>query len=219
MVKVAPSVLAADLSRLGEEVSRVEQAGADMIHVDIADGHFAPNITFGSPIIKAIRKNTYLPLDLHLMIYKPEKHVERFLDLGGDIISVHFEACNTVSLKKIIQKVRDYGGKIGVALKPETELSAGITKLLDQLDMIVLMSVPPGFSGQKFDPSAIPKISKLKAALRKKGLQVDLEVDGGINMRNAPLVIKAGATVIVAGASIFRAPNIRNAIRKLKAEI
>ncbi len=215
-VKVSSSILAADLNNLRAEVKRVEQAGVDMIHVDVIDGQFGPNITFGPAIVEAIRRVTHLPIDLHLMVYRPERLLKPFIEAGSDIISTHLEACNSSTLKNILSLIESHGRKKGIALKPETKLSPKAIRLLDELDMFVVMSVPPGFSGQRFNPTVLPKIRELKSIVETNGLQFDIEADGGINVENAPSVVGAGATILVAGAAIFGSPNIEDTVRRLK---
>ena len=215
-VKIAPSLLSADFSELGKEVRRAEAGGADLIHWDIMDGHFVPNITFGPAAVQALRGKTRLPFDVHLMIENPEDHIERFAKAGGDIITVHAEAC--ADLKGTIAKVKKQGVKVGVALNPETPLDV-LERILGGLDVILVMSVHPGFGGQKFIPATLPKIEGVKRMVEARGLKVDIEVDGGINERTAPLAVKAGANVLVAGFAIYGKKDVGLSIRKLRDSV
>jgi ribulose-phosphate 3-epimerase len=208
-VKIAPSLLAADFARLGEEIARVEAAGCDMIHVDVMDGHFVPNITIGPFIVKAIRKVTRLTLDVHLMIETPGKYVKDFADAGSDIITVHAEACPD-DLGQVIDAIRARGVKVGVSLRPPTPLSA-IDKHLDKIDMVLLMTVEPGFGGQAFMPDVLSKVESLRKRYSK-----DIEVDGGINKETSKRAIGAGANVLVAGTAIFGKADVKQAIEDLR---
>jgi ribulose-phosphate 3-epimerase len=199
-VKVAPSILSADFARLGEQVAEATEAGADYIHVDVMDGHFVPPITIGAPVVAAIRKWTNLPLDVHLMITNPEKQIEQFAEAGADIITVHIEACPDI--QKLVSAIKALGVKVGVSLNPGTSLSA-ITEILPSLDLVLVMTVNPGYAGQPFIEAMLDKIANLRAELDEKGLAAELEVDGGINAQTAPKVVKAGARVLVAGAAVF----------------
>jgi len=201
---IAPSILAADFSRLGEEVKAVELAGADMIHVDVMDGHFVPNITLGPAIVKAIRKSTTIPLDLHLMIAEPDRYLEDFARAGGDLINVHVEA--VPDLPKTVAHIRALGKKAAVALRPATPMEVALPVLAD-LNMVLLMTVNPGFSGQKFMDEVVPKIRALRAEIDRRGLDVDIQVDGGINPATVATVVEAGANVLVAGYGVYRDPN------------
>jgi ribulose-phosphate 3-epimerase len=201
-LRIAPSILSADFARLGEEVRAVEAAGADLLHVDVMDGRFVPNITLGPPIVAAIRRSTKLPLDVHLMIVEPERYIEAFAQAGADLISVHLEA--SPHLHRTVQQIRGLGKKAAVAVNPHSPLD-GLDVVLADLDMVLLMSVNPGFGGQKFIEAVLPKISALRAEIDRRGLSTDIEVDGGIDPETAPAVVAAGATVLVAGSAVFRA--------------
>ena len=210
-LKIAPSVLAADFANLALEVARVEEAGCDMIHIDVMDGHFVPNITVGPFIVKAIRRSTKLYLDSHLMIENPENFLQSFADAGTSGITVHAEACHG-KLEKVLGQIRALGLKCGVSLKPATPLSE-IEKVLPQTDMVLLMTVNPGFGGQSFMPEVLPKIEKLR-----QKFSGDIQVDGGINAKTSPQVIRAGANVLVAGTAIFGRGDMRQAILELRGE-
>jgi ribulose-phosphate 3-epimerase len=212
-IKVAPSILSADFSKLGEEVRAVERSGADMIHVDVMDGHFVPNITIGSLAVSALSKITKLPLDVHLMIENPDKYIESFAKAGSSIISIHAEASR--NLEKDLELIKRCGAKPAVVLNPKTGIRS-IEKVLDKVSMILLMTVNPGFEGQKFMPEVVTKIKELKSVLNKRGLAVDIEVDGGINLDTAPEVIKAGANVLVAGSAIYWSKDYKSVIDGLK---
>jgi ribulose-phosphate 3-epimerase len=214
MIKLAPSILSADFARLGEQIAEVTRAGADYIHVDVMDGHFVPNITIGAPVVASIRPVTSLPLDVHLMIEHPERYISEFVKAGADIITVHIEACP--HLHKTIRLIKELGAKAGVSLNPPTPLSA-IEEFMPHVDLVLIMSVNPGFGGQSFIPATLPRIANMRKILDDRGLSAELEVDGGINADNAPDIIKAGATVLVAGNSIFRAKEgISQAIQRLR---
>jgi ribulose-phosphate 3-epimerase len=197
---IAPSILSADFGRLAEEVRAVEKAGADMLHVDVMDGRFVPNITIGPPVVAALRKCSSLPLDVHLMIVEPEKYLEAFAGAGADVITVHPEA--TPHLQRVVARIRELGKKAGVSLNPSTSLSA-VEWVLTDIDMVLLMTVNPGFGGQAYLPSMTGKIELLRAQLSRAGLAVDIEVDGGIKAGNVSEVVRAGANVIVSGSGIF----------------
>lgn len=213
MIKIAPSILSADFSKLGEEVLRIERAGADLVHVDVMDGHFVPNITIGPPVVKSLKKVSGLPFDVHLMIKNPDMYIESFADAGADIISVHAEAC--FHLHRTIQKIKQLGRKAAVALNPATSLSA-VEWVLEDVDMILLMSVNPGFGGQKYISGVTRKIEELKRIIDGRGLNIDIEVDGGIDTANISSVTKAGANVIVSGSTIFAAEDTTSIIKELK---
>jgi ribulose-phosphate 3-epimerase len=199
-VKLAPSILSADFSRLGEEVAEVTKAGADYIHVDVMDGHFVPNITIGASVVASLRSWTDLPLDVHLMIERPEAHISQFAEAGADIITVHVEACT--HLHRVIEAIKNLGVKAGVALNPATPISS-LDEVLPMLDLVLVMTVNPGFGGQTFIESTMTKIARLREILDDRQAKAELEVDGGINAKIAPKVVEAGAEVLVAGAAIF----------------
>ncbi len=214
MIKLAPSILSADFARLGEQIAEVARAGADYIHVDVMDGHFVPNITIGAPVVASIRPVTSLPLDVHLMIEHPERYISEFAHAGADIITVHVEACP--HLHKTIRLIKELGARAGVSLNPATPLGA-VEEFLPHVDLVLIMSVNPGFGGQSFIPETLPRIASMRKMLDDRGLSAELEVDGGITADNAPDIVKAGATVLVAGNSIFRAKEgISRALRRLR---
>ena len=213
MVKIAPSILAADFSRLGEEVKAVEEAGADWIHVDVMDGKFVPNITVGPLVVEALRKVTDLPLDVHLMIENADHYVEDFVAAGADIISVHAEACP--HLHRTVQRIKDSGVKAGVVLNPATTLFA-LDEIIEQVDMVLLMSVNPGYGGQEFIGSVLSKIELLCNTLNESGVELDVEVDGGVKPDNAATIKKAGANVLVAGSAIFGSDDYKKSIGELR---
>ncbi|MFQ6057852.1 MAG: ribulose-phosphate 3-epimerase [Anaerolineae bacterium] len=217
MIKIAPSILSADFARLGEQVAEAEAAGADYIHIDVMDGHFVPNITVGPLVVEAVRRVTRLPLDVHLMIEAPERYLARFAQAGADIITVHVEASS--HLHRTVEQIRELGGKAGVSLNPATPLSS-LEEILEYVDLILLMTVNPGFGGQAFIESMLPKIERLRGMLTERGLDVELEVDGGINAQTAPKVVAAGANVLVAGEAIFGAGvSVAEAMRKIREAI
>jgi ribulose-phosphate 3-epimerase len=214
MIKLAPSILSADFARLGEQIDEVARAGADYIHVDVMDGHFVPNITIGAPVVASIRPVTGLPLDVHLMIEHPERYISQFAEAGADIITVHVEA--SPDLQATIRLIKEQGAKVGVSINPPTPLGA-VEEFLPYVDLVLVMSVNPGFGGQPFIPETLPRIARIRKLLNDRGLHAELEVDGGINAANAPDVVKAGADVLVAGNSIFKAKKgIRVAMRRLR---
>ncbi|MCE5284950.1 MAG: ribulose-phosphate 3-epimerase [Pelosinus sp.] len=215
MIKIAPSILSADFSNLAEEIHKVEAAGADLLHIDIMDGHFVPNITFGPPVIAALRKTTKLPFDVHLMITNPQDFIDAFVKAGADIITVHVETAP--HLHRVIQTIKGQGIKAGVVLNPATPL-ANIEEILPCIDMVLLMSVNPGFGGQKFIPSTLAKIARLREMITKQNLAVDIEVDGGINNETVKEVIGAGANVLVAGSSVYGAKDPAKAIHELRGK-
>ena len=214
MKLIAPSILSADFSRLGEEVKAVEAAGADWIHVDVMDGHFAPNITIGPLVVEAVKRVTELPLDVHLMIENPDQYLEAFAKAGSAYLTVHAEAC--CHLHRTIQAIKDLGVKAGVALNPATPLSA-IEWILEDVDLVVVMSVNPGFGGQVFIPHALKKIRDLKSMSLSTNPKVLIEVDGGVNQKTIRSVSEAGADAFVAGSAIFGSPSYAETIRKLRS--
>jgi ribulose-phosphate 3-epimerase len=213
-VRIAPSILSADLGRLGDEIRDAEAAGADWIHVDVMDGRFVPNITLGPIVVAAARRATRLPLDVHLMIVEPERYVEAFAEAGADVISVHEEAC--VHLQRTLSQIRSLGKRAGVVLNPHTPESA-LDYVLDDVDLILVMSVNPGFGGQSFLPAVLPKLSALRKRIDARGLSIDLEVDGGIAPATARRVVEAGARVLVAGNAVFGKPDRAKAISEIRA--
>jgi ribulose-phosphate 3-epimerase len=216
MIKIAPSILSADFSKLGEEIKDVEKGGADLIHVDVMDGHFVPNITIGPLIVESIRPITKLPLDVHLMIENPDHYIEAFAKAGADYITVHVEACK--HLHRTIQLIKSFGVKSGVVLNPATPVQ-WIEPIIDELDMVLLMSVNPGFGGQKFIPSVLHKIKQVKELVDLKELNLEIEVDGGVNQETAPLCIEAGASVLVAGSAVYNESDRGKAITRLKGQL
>ena len=203
-IKISPSILSADFSQLGNEIKRLEEGGADMIHVDVMDGHFVPNLTMGPPIIKTLRQYTNLPFDVHLMISPVHKYIKDYADAGADIITIHPEA--TESLKSSIEHIKSLNKKVGVSLNPESKINL-ITDLLNEIDLVLIMSVNPGFGGQKFMPEVLEKIKELKKIRDQKNLDFDIEIDGGINFDNSKLAIEAGANILVSGTTIFKNNN------------
>ena len=213
MNRLAPSILSADFSKLGEQVSAIEKAGADLIHVDVMDGHFVPNISFGAPVMKSLAGKTQLPFDVHLMIDDPDRYAGDFVMEGTEYITVHQEACT--HLHRSIQNIKSFGVKAGAALNPETPVST-LEYVMDDLDMVLVMSVNPGFGGQKFIPSALRKIKALADIRKERGLSFAIEVDGGVTEDNIAEITAAGADIIVAGSAVFRAPSIEKSVKGLK---
>lgn len=213
MIKIAPSMLSADFANLTSEIRKVEQAGADMLHIDIMDGHFVPNLTFGPPVVSAIKKVTKMPFDVHLMVKNPETLIADFARAGADIITVHAETAP--HLHRLLQNIKELGLRAGIALNPSTSLST-IEEVLDIADIVLIMSVNPGFGGQKFIPSAVNKIVRLKKMIDERKLKVDIEVDGGINSNTARDVVNAGANVLVAGSAVYGAPDAAMAIKNIR---
>ena len=214
--KIAPSILSADFTRLGEEISSVEKAGADYIHLDVMDGHFVPNITMGPMIVKAVRKATGLPLDVHLMIETPDRYIDEFIEAGADIVTVHAEAA--VHLHRTLERIRQGGAKAGVSLNPATSPEV-LDYVLEGLNLVLLMTVNPGFGGQKFIESVLPKIETVRETIDGRGLRVELEVDGGIGPDTISRVSSAGADVFVAGSAIFGRGNYQEVIRLMRSKM
>ncbi|MCS6899040.1 MAG: ribulose-phosphate 3-epimerase [Myxococcales bacterium] len=212
-IQIAPSILSADFSALGAEVRSVEEGGADWIHVDVMDGCFVPNLTLGPPVVAALRKVTRLPLDVHLMIVEPERYLDDFAQAGADVISVHVEA--SPHLQRTLRRIRELGKRAGAVLNPHTPEDT-LRYVLGDLDLILVMSVNPGFGGQAFLPQVLPKVTALRRMIDASGFPIDLEIDGGITPATAPAVIEAGARVLVAGSAIFHQPDRAVAIRALR---
>ncbi len=203
-IQISPSILSADFSQLGKEIKKLENAGADMIHVDVMDGHFVPNLTIGPPVIKALKKNSLLPFDVHLMISPVHKYIDSYAIAGADIITIHPEA--TDDLLGSINRIKEFKKKVGVSLNPETKIEV-VEKLLDQIDLILIMSVNPGFGGQEFKPEVLNKVKKLDEIRKKLKLKFVIEIDGGINFENSKLAIESGVDILVSGTTIFKNNN------------
>ncbi|MCK5434928.1 MAG: ribulose-phosphate 3-epimerase [Dehalococcoidales bacterium] len=216
-IKLAPSILSADFSRLGEQLTEATKAGADYIHIDVMDGHFVPNITIGASVVAAIRRQASLPLDVHLMVESPWEQVNQFAEAGADIITVHIEACSHIH--QVVQTIKELGVKAGVALNPGTPIST-LNEVIPSLDLVLVMTVNPGFGGQTFIEAMLDKIARLRAELDRRGLVAELEVDGGINAEVAPRVVTAGARVLVAGAAVFNSgQTVEKALEKIRASL
>ena len=215
-IQISPSILSADFSQLGNEIKKLEQGGADLIHVDVMDGHFVPNLTIGPPVIKNLRKYTKLPFDVHLMISPVHEYIKNYANAGADIITIHPEA--TENLKESISLIKKFGKKVGVSLNPKTEINTLIGEI-DNIDLILVMSVNPGFGGQKFMPEVLDKIKELKRIRDENQYHFDIEVDGGINFSNSKIVLEAGADILVSGTTVFKENdgNIKTNIEKLKS--
>ena len=216
-IQISPSILSADFSQLRNEIKRLEEGGADMIHVDVMDGHFVPNLTIGPPVIKSLKKHSSILFDVHLMISPVHKYIESYSDAGADIITIHPEA--TDDLNSSILKIKELNKKVGVSLNPETKIDI-ILNVLDKIDLVLIMSVNPGFGGQKFMPEVLNKIKELKKIQKEKGLNFDIEIDGGINFENSKAAIEAGANILVSGTTIFKSNNgdIKKNIELLKSK-
>jgi len=214
-IQISPSILSADFSQLGNEIKRLEEGGADMIHVDVMDGHFVPNLTIGPPVIKALRKQCSIKFDVHLMISPVHKYIEAYADAGADIITIHPEA--TDNLEESISKIKSLNKKVGVSLNPESKLDL-ITKYLEKIDLVLIMSVNPGFGGQQFMPEVLDKVKQLKEIKSKRNMNFDIEIDGGINFDNCQSAIEAGANILVSGTTVFKSNNgdIKKNINLLK---
>lgn len=215
MIKIAPSILSANFAKLEEEIRDVERGGADYIHVDVMDGHFVPNITIGPLVVEAIRPVTTLPLDVHLMIEHPDRYIPAFAKAGADYLSVHVEACP--HLHRTIHFIKEHGVKAGVVLNPHTPVSM-IEHVLDDVDLVLLMTVNPGFGGQTFIRSVLPKITRVAQLVKERNLQVEIEVDGGVNAQTARMCIEAGANVLVAGSAVYNEPDRAAAIRAIRGD-
>ena len=214
-IQISPSILSADFNQLGNEIKRLEEGGADMIHVDVMDGHFVPNLTIGPPVIKALRKQCSIKFDVHLMISPVHKYIEAYADAGADIITIHPEA--TENLEESISKIKSLNKKVGVSLNPESKLDL-ITNYLEKIDLVLIMSVNPGFGGQKFMPEVLDKVKQLKEIKSKRNMNFDIEIDGGINFDNCQSAIEAGANILVSGTTVFKSNNgdIKKNINLLK---
>jgi ribulose-phosphate 3-epimerase len=213
MIKIAPSILSADFARLGDEIRAIEAGGADYVHIDVMDGHFVPNITIGPLVVDAVRKVTDMPLDVHLMIENPDQYIPGFAKAGADIITVHYEA--VPHLHRTVQLIHSLGKKAGVSLNPATPVS-NLEVILDELDLVLLMSVNPGFGGQNFIPSCLPKIEALRKEIDRRGLNIELEIDGGVKPANIAAIAGAGADVFVAGSAVFGTPDYQATIAELR---
>lgn len=223
MIQLAPSILSSDFSQLKEAVQLVENGGAHLVHIDVMDGHFVPNLTFGPPVVKSIRKHTKLPFDVHLMMNNPEQYIKDFYEAGADIITVHAEVC--IHLHRTVQLIKEYGMKAGIALNPATDFNV-LKYILPETDRVLIMSVNPGFGGQRFIPECFNKIKQLSHYIKEQGLQIKIEVDGGVSLSNAEELIKAGTDILVAGSAVYNTPdpiasikNFLNLFKKIGEEI
>ena len=214
MIKISPSVLACDFTKLGEEVADIEKCGADMVHLDVMDGVFVTNISFGLPVIESLRKKSGMFFDVHLMIDKPERYAERFIKAGADILTFHFEACEKP--KELLDLIRASGAKAAISVKPATPIES-IFPYLEHSDMVLVMTVEPGYGGQALIPETLEKVRALRCEIERRGLNVDIQVDGGITKDNAKIAIESGANILVAGSSVFKAEDRRAAIDSLRA--
>jgi ribulose-phosphate 3-epimerase len=215
-IKIAPSILSADFSRLGEQVAEVEQAGADLLHVDVMDGHFVPNLTIGPAVVSSLKRVSALPLDVHLMVDNPDQVIPAFIDAGADLITVHVEVC--YHLHRTIGAIKQQGLKAGAVLNPTTPLST-LEYILPDVDLILLMSVNPGFGGQVFIPQVLDKLTKLRRLVDQLGLNIELEIDGGVKLDNASRIAQAGADILVAGSAVFNTPQPGETVKQMKAAV
>ena len=213
MIKLSPSLLACDFSQMRLEVEKVEKAGCDMLHLDVMDGNFVPNISFGMPVIKSLRPHSKLEFDVHLMICDPIRYIKDFADCGADLITFHYESCNDQAA--VIEKIRECGKKVGLSIKPSTPAFV-VEPFIDKVDMILVMTVEPGFGGQKLIPDTLSSVKLIRDMANSRGIDVDIQVDGGINAENAKNAVEAGANVLVAGSAVFGAPDVEKAVKAFK---
>jgi ribulose-phosphate 3-epimerase len=216
IIKIAPSILSADFARLGEQVAEVEQAGADLLHIDVMDGHFVPNLTIGPLVVRSLKRVTHLPLDVHLMVDNPDQLIPAFVEAGSDLITVHVEVC--YHLHRTIHSIKQQGVKAGVVLNPTTPLSM-LEHILPDVDLILLMSVNPGFGGQVFIPQVLDKLANLRRLVDQQGLDIELEIDGGVKLDNARRIAEAGVDILVAGSAVFDNPHPGEAVRQIRAVV